>query len=85
MSAGLTPVLSDIPPFRKLKEASGIGLCADASAPEALAVHLQHLHDQGQAAHQERRDGAMTFARQYSWPRIADRYIQLYDTLGGPR
>ncbi|MFL1483583.1 glycosyltransferase family 4 protein [Marinobacter sp. LN3S78] len=85
MSAGLTPVLSDIPPFRKLKEASGIGLCADASAPEALADHVQHLHEQGQVAYQERRDEAMVFARQYSWPRIADRYIQLYDTLGGPR
>lgn len=85
MSAGLTPVLSDIPPFRKLKESSGIGLCASALEPEALAAQLQQLHDQGQVAHEERRDRAMSFACQYSWPRIADRYIQLYDSLGGPR
>lgn len=83
MSAGLTPVLSDIPPFRKLTDASGIGLTADPRSPETLAVGLHELYDQGQAAHAARREQAMTFARQYSWPRIADRYIQLYDTLGG--
>ncbi len=83
MSAGLTPVLSSIPPFRKLTEASGIGIAADAGSPEAMAVQLQELYDQGQVAHEKRRERAMTFARQYSWPRIADRYIELYDTLGG--
>lgn len=83
MSAGLTPVLSSIPPFRKLTEASGIGIAADAGAPEAMAAQLQALYDQGQAAHEKRRERAMAFSRQYSWPRIADRYIELYDTLGG--
>ncbi|MFC4261029.1 glycosyltransferase family 4 protein [Marinobacter lacisalsi] len=83
MSAGLTPVLSGIPPFRKLTDASGIGITADAGSPEALAAQLHKLYDQGQAAHETRREEAMTFARQYSWPRIADRYIDLYDTLGG--
>lgn len=85
MSAGLTPVLSNIPPFRKITDASGIGISHAASAPEALASQLHQLYDRGQVAHEERRDRAITFARQYSWPRIADRYIQLYDTLGGSR
>lgn len=85
MSAGLTPVLSDIPPFRKLVDASGIGITADARMPEQLARGLHRLHEQGQLAHEQRREAAMAFARQYSWPRIADRYIQLYETLGGSR
>lgn len=85
MSAGLTPVLSDIPPFRKLTDAAGLGISCSVADPRALAGYLQQLHDQGQGAHEDRRTRAMVFARQYSWPRIADRYIQLYNSLGGTR
>lgn len=83
MSAGLTPVLSNIPPFQKLVTASGLGICGDAADPVSLAQRLQRLYEEGQVAHENRRAQAMTFARKYSWPRIADRYIQLYDALGG--
>src|SRR5699024_1566485 len=83
MSAGLTPVLSNIPPFEKLVSASGLGICDDAASPKILADRLQQLQDEGEAAYANRRSRAMAFASQYSWPRIADRYIQLYDSLGG--
>ena len=83
MSAGLTPVLSDIPPFRKLTDASEVGLSGEAGDPRALADRLRRLHDEGPEAYQNRRSRAITFARGYSWPQIADRYIQLYESLGG--
>lgn len=83
MSAGLTPVLSNIPPFEKLVSNSELGICHDATDPEGLADQVQRLQAEGQAGYAGRRARAMAFARQYSWPRIADRYIQLYDSLGG--
>ncbi|MGM0569524.1 glycosyltransferase family 4 protein [Marinobacter sp.] len=84
MSAGLTPILSDIPPFRKLTDAAEVGVSGGAGDPRALADRLQRLHDEGQTAYEDRRSWAITFARHYNWPRIADRYIQLYDSLGEP-
>lgn len=83
MSAGLTPVLSDIPPFRKLIDESGLGVIASANEPKAFAREIQALHAQGHDAHVERRDKAMVFAERYSWTRIAERYSNVYEQIGG--
>ncbi len=83
MSAGLTPVLSDIPPFQRLVDMAGIGICGPAEQPEEMADRIVEHHNRGQEEHGQRRRSAMAFSQRYSWPRIADRYIQLYDQLGG--
>lgn len=82
MSAGLTPILSDIPPFQRLVGLSGLGICGLASEPYALSEKVTRTFCEGQAGHEQRRQRAITFADQYSWRRIAGRYIQLYDQLG---
>lgn len=83
MSAGLTPVLSDIPPFRRLIENSKLGfLLDDVNSPEAAVTQLLALHAEGDAAYQERRAKAMSFANRYAWPQVVDRYIEIYQQLG---
>lgn len=94
MSAGLTPILSDIPPFRRLIEESQLGFLADLAvhrdadeSTETLQNHaikqLLAMHQLGQTAYLQRRTAAMTFAQGYAWPQVADRYLALYTTLGG--
>lgn len=84
MSAGLTPVLSDIPPFKRLIERSRLGFTVpDAASVDTTIDKLFHLHELGARAYIDRRRAAMTFASQYAWAGVADRYLSLYDKLGG--
>jgi alpha-1,3-mannosyltransferase len=86
MSAGLTPILSDIPPFQRLIKRSGLGFIINHSESLDTAVdNLLQLHARDQDDYLARRRIAMTFSRQYAWPRVADRYLELYDKLGGRR
>jgi alpha-1,3-mannosyltransferase len=83
LSAGLTPVLSGIPPFRRILDESQIGLIMDRTEPDACAVKLIELHNQGQDAFDTRRQIAIAFADRYSWGRIAQDYFDIYRQLGG--
>ncbi len=82
MSAGLTPVLSDIPPFRNLIEQSGVGLQLK-DGPENGAAALLALHAQGPYAYAHRREIVKAFAARYSWQHIADKYADIYAGLAG--
>lgn len=82
MSAGLTPILSNIPPFQQLIDNSGLGISmALDTAPHSTITQLLHLHEQGEWAYQARRKDSQAFARRYAWPAVAERYVALYDTL----
>lgn len=82
MSAGLTPVLSNIPPFQRLVDESGLGFCFDpATHGQDAIAQLLHMHNQGEAAYQNRVVAARAFATRYAWPQVADRYLALYDQL----
>ncbi len=79
MSAGLTPVLSDIPPFRTLVEKSALGITvADSSEPAPVIEQLLALHAQGNIAFEQRRAAAIEFAQQYAWQQVADDYLDVY-------
>lgn len=85
MSAGLTPLLSDIPPFRNLIEKSGMGLLVGTDLDRAVD-QISTLHAQGEPAYAARRAAAQAFVQQYDWRHIADRYVQIYqDLVGGKR
>lgn len=85
MSAGLIPVLSDIPPFRQLVTQSGIGLLLDvADLPNAVAG-INDLHRQLIRDHPGRREASQQFVLRYSWSRIAGRYVDIYKELVMPR
>lgn len=83
MSAGLTPVLSDIPPFRNLLEQSNAGLLLADDAPEANVGRLLALHaaQSDQLVYAQRRAQAQAFADRYNWRHIANRYADVYRTL----
>ncbi len=77
MSAGLVPLLSDIPPFRKVVDESRSGLLLDRAAPAASAAAIERLHaaDQHDDVERGRR---MTFAARYDWSSVVDRYEAIY-------
>ena len=81
MSAGLTPILSDIPPFRNLVEKSGLGILLDKQDRSDQVMKIIALYEQGTLAHEERRRAAQAFVQRYSWRHIADRYVQIYRDL----
>jgi alpha-1,3-mannosyltransferase len=81
MSAGLTSVLSDIPPFRNLIGQSGIGLLLAAGAVEDSVTRLLQLHGELQLDYAQRRAQAQQFAQRYNWRGIADKYVDIYEDL----
>lgn len=75
LSAGLQPLLSDIPPYRRLVERSGLGLIVrdvDEAAAALVAGHASGLA--GEAC----RGRALAFAAAYDWREVAGRYLDLY-------
>jgi alpha-1,3-mannosyltransferase len=81
MSAGLTPILSDIPPFRNLVEQSGMGLLLTAAGTEENIDRLLQLHAETQADYSQRSLQAQQFVERYNWRHIANRYMDVYRTL----
>lgn len=81
MSAGLTPILSDIPPFRNLVEKSGLGILLAKQDRNDQVMKIIALYEQGNLAHEERRRAVQAFVQRYSWRHIADRYVQIYRDL----
>jgi alpha-1,3-mannosyltransferase len=81
MSAGLIPLLSDIPPFRSLVDRSGLGVLMTDGEPDAAVTDLLELHRRAPAAHPVRRARAMAFAAPYDWSQVAGRYLDAYRGL----
>jgi alpha-1,3-mannosyltransferase len=84
MSAGLTPLLSPIPPFRHLVEATGVGLVLDADSAAGRAEQICHLHQRRQmqpGGYLRSRSAARAAADRYAWSEVADRYTQQYDQI----
>ena len=85
MSAGLTPVLSDIPPFRNLIEQSGLGVLLEGEHSVNQTAALLALHRQGEAAYTKRRRTAQEFVERYNWKHIADKYVAIYADLANAK
>lgn len=81
MSAGLTPILSQIPPFARLVRESGCGLLL---AQRTLAEQVEAINqlalqvDQNMSDYRRR---AMQFTTRYGWHDVARRYIQEYESM----
>ena len=80
MSAGLTPVLSDIPPFRNLIEQSGLGALVGGDAFSTVSALLA-LHRQNEYHYNQHRQLAQAFVQRYDWQHIVDKYIDIYAAL----
>jgi alpha-1,3-mannosyltransferase len=83
LSAGLYPVLNDIPPLRNLVERTGIGLLVDFSRPDASAAELIACWHGLDGSYAEHRRSAMTASRQFDWVEVCEQYGLLYKAALG--
>ena len=81
MSAGLTPILSDIPPFRNLVEQSQSGILLSAENLNDNVEQLLHLHEENQRNYAAGRAHMQQFADRYNWRHIANKYVDVYKNL----
>lgn len=75
MSAGLTPILSNIPPFRRLVETSGCGLIVDMDNYTTAATTLEEFH---RANSLSARSANIAAAQIYSWSGVASDFASHY-------
>ncbi|MDY7576652.1 glycosyltransferase family 4 protein [Actimicrobium sp. CCI2.3] len=81
MSAGLIPILSDIPPFRKLVTQSGLGILLTVTNLPLCVKQVAELHQQVMASFAEKRSAVQRFVKRYSWNDIAERYVDIYKDI----
>ena len=83
MSAGLFPLLSEIPPFRRLIARTGLGIAIDYSRPDAGARLLLQNLPKIASAYKQRRAACMQAASAYDWPGVCQKYFELYNAATG--
>lgn len=83
MSAGLIPLLSDIPPFRRLVARTGLGKIIDYSRPEAGARCLLQSLARMCSDYAEQRAACMRAAAAFDWRRVCQDYAKFYDAATG--
>jgi alpha-1,3-mannosyltransferase len=83
MSAGLIPLLSDIPPFQRLHSRTRLGLILDYSDPDSAARRLLQKVPDIAANYSDLRAACIRAAKAYEWPRVCREYSQLYDAATG--
>ncbi|MGH9548673.1 MAG: WecB/TagA/CpsF family glycosyltransferase, partial [Terriglobales bacterium] len=83
MSAGLLPILSDIPPFRRLIARTGIGMILDYADPDEAARRLLKDLPRMSSSYAGQRAACMEAANAYAWPGVCDAYAQFYSAATG--
>ena len=80
LSAGLVPILTNIPPFARLLHKAGLGMFYDPDDPVAEAPRIEELA----SAHDSHQRGeAMQAAASYGWAAVTASYVDLYRHLVG--
>jgi alpha-1,3-mannosyltransferase len=85
MSAGLIPLLSNIPPFHRLLEQVRVGLILDFNNVEAAASLFLEKWAEFAANYPAYRSVLMSAVSNYDWSRAAQQYQQLYDGAIGSK
>lgn len=85
MSAGLWPVLNDIPAFRRVHEESGLGVLGRFAEPEALAAKFLAALPARARDHARLRGESIAFSQTYAWPLVARKIESIYDRIVGER
>jgi alpha-1,3-mannosyltransferase len=78
LSAGLVPVLSDIPPFRRLLNQAGNGILLEIADPNGAAHRIERFHAEFLNKQNEIYKNLMSAASQYNWRTMVRRYVSLY-------
>lgn len=85
LSAGLYPLLNDIPAFRRLVERTKLGMLVDFSQPERAAALFSAQWTEIGRKHKELRQAAMAAAAAFDWRRASEAYMSVYDAVHGTR
>ena len=85
LSAGLFPVLSDIPVFRHLVDRAGGGMVLDFSQPDSAAAHFLARWREVTADYPRLRRTLVDAAATFDWRRISGTYMDLYEAVRGTR
>ncbi|MBN6101132.1 glycosyltransferase family 4 protein [Xanthomonas sp. CFBP 8703] len=83
MSAGLLPVLSDIPPFARLVRESAQGVLLDPADPQRAATAVQAYAAATDATFPAQRQAAMAYAQRYDWEHVVGAYLDEYRAVLG--
>jgi alpha-1,3-mannosyltransferase len=78
LSAGLMPILSDIPPFRDVVERTGHGLLVDTSQPDEAAIGIRKLAERYELTHHSVKPELMRVAQGFSWSVVGASYAASY-------
>jgi alpha-1,3-mannosyltransferase len=81
MSAGLVPLLSDIPPFRKLLRRSDCGITIDLENFDDTAARLEAFEVRNRSGWNDVRRRLMMTASLYEWERVADEHTSFYQSV----
>jgi alpha-1,3-mannosyltransferase len=85
MSAGLFPLLSDIPPFRRLISRSGVGINVDFSDPDAAANKWIKTWQTIEADYRRSRQKSIDAASEYDWKLVSKSYARVYEDICGTK
>jgi alpha-1,3-mannosyltransferase len=83
MSAGLFPLLSGIPPFRRLVARTGYGMIVDYSHPDMGVRRLLENLPKIASDHAEQRQACMRAATGYDWRHVREEFAALYQAALG--
>ena len=78
LSAGLVPILTNIPPFARLLRKAGLGTFYDPDDPVAEARRIEEM---ASANDGHPRGAAMHAAASYGWKAVTASYVDLYRNL----
>jgi alpha-1,3-mannosyltransferase len=83
MSAGLYPLLNDIPTFRLLLERAGVGTLVDFSDAEAAADAFVAKWREIETDYRYYQTKLIDVASSYDWPKVSQTYARMYDCICG--
>ncbi len=85
LSAGLYPLLNDIPAFRRLLEQARLGMLVDFSQPDSAAALFSARWPEIRRKSKSLRQAAMAAATAFDWRRASEAYISVYQAVRGTR
>lgn len=85
MSAGLIPVVSQIPSFTSILEGDCVGLQVDFTHPEAAAREIVEHYGTLLGGAGDLRTEMTERADAYAWPKVATRFVDEYEAILGRR
>ena len=83
LSAGLYPLLNDIPAFRRLVEQTRVGMLVDFSQAESAAALFSARWAEISGKHKSLRHAAMAAATAFDWRRASEAYMSVYEAVHG--